>query len=246
MGPSDPDAHVSDGEGPVRQVSVRPFAIAASCVSNNEFAEFAGATGYQTDAERHGWSYVFAGFLPAAMRKDAARPARAPWWCPVTGATWRLPEGPGSDLSNRGDHSVVNVSWNDATACCRWARLRLPTETEWEYAARGGLDGARYPWGDELTPGARHQRNIWQGQFPVRNTAADGFAGTALVDAFDANGYGLQRGRQRLGMVRRLVRPGPAGTIDAGRLLPPARSEPRARPGKSAVIAGPSSGPEGG
>jgi len=191
MGSADRDAHAADHEGPVRPVTVRAVAIATCCVTNDQFAEFAVRANYRTDAERLGWSYVFSGFLPAALRRGAARPARAPWWCAVPGASWRCPEGPGSDIAERGDHPVVHVSWNDATAYCRWARLRLPTEPEWEYAARGGLEQARYPWGNELTPGGLHQCNIWQGQFPVHNTAEDGFAGTAPVNAFEPNGYGL-------------------------------------------------------
>lgn len=191
MGSADQDANAGDHEGPVRPVTVRAFAIAACCVTNDEFAEFVTRTGYQTDAERLGWSYVFSGFLPATLRKGAARPDRAPWWCAVPGANWRNPEGHGSDIGDRRDHPVVHVSFDDATAYCRWAQLRLPTEPEWEYAARGGLDQARYPWGDELTPGGRHQCNIWQGQFPVHNSAEDGYAGTAPVDAFEPNGYGL-------------------------------------------------------
>jgi formylglycine-generating enzyme len=191
MGSAGRDAHPSDHEAPVRLVTVRAFAIAACCVTNDEFAKFAAQAGYRTDAERLGWSYVFSGFLPAALRKGAARPGQAPWWCAVPGASWQCPEGPRSDIAGRGDHPVVHVSWNDATAYCRWSRLRLPSEAEWEYAARGGLDQARYPWGDELTPGGLHRCNIWQGQFPVHNTAEDGYAGTAPVDAFDPNGYGL-------------------------------------------------------
>lgn len=109
----------------------------------------------------------------------------------MNGAWWRCPEGPGSDLDGRWDHPVVQVSWHDAAAYCKWAGKRLPSEVEWEYAARGGLDQARYPWGDELTPGGEHRCNIWQGQFPVRNTAEDGHVGTAPVEAFAPNGFGL-------------------------------------------------------
>ena len=148
------------------------------------------ATGYRSDAERYGWSFVFAGLLPAGYPLLNAVP-QAPWWRQVYGADWRHPEGPTSSLTERMDHPVVHVSWNDAAAYCRWAGRRLPTEAEWECAARGGLAQARYAWGDELAPGGRWMCNIWQGTFPTDNTLADGHLGTAPVDAFDPNGFGL-------------------------------------------------------
>jgi formylglycine-generating enzyme len=191
MGGEDEDANPDDAEGPVREVSVAPFEIDAHCVTNARFAAFVDATGHVTDAERFGWSYVFAKFLPGHLRRDSPRPEVTPWWCGVRGAYWAAPKGPGSDLSGLSDHPVVHVSWADATAFCRWEGSRLPTETEWEYAARGGLEQKRYPWGDELTPGGEHRCNIWQGRFPTHDTAEDGYAGTAPVTAFPPNGYGL-------------------------------------------------------
>ncbi|PZG38162.1 serine/threonine protein phosphatase [Spongiactinospora gelatinilytica] len=191
MGGTDGEGFPADGEGPVREVRLRPFRIDVHAVSNARFAEFAADTGHVTEAERYGWSHVFAGFLPGALRRDSPRVAETPWWCAVRGADWRHPEGPGSTVEERWDHPVVHVSWNDAAAYARWAGLRLPTEAEWEYAARGGLSRRRYPWGDELTPGGRHMCNIWQGAFPTKNTAEDGHRGTAPVGSFPPNGYGL-------------------------------------------------------
>lgn len=191
MGDDGPSSHAADGEGPIRSTTVDAFAISAHTVTNAEFDEFVTNSEYVTDAERFGWSFVFAGFLPAALRRASPRPEGTPWWCAVTDATWRAPEGPGSDVSERADHPVVHVSWNDARAFCRWAGVRLPTEAEWEYAARGGLSRARYPWGDELDEDESFRCNIWRGSFPARNTAADGYRSTAPVEAFEPNGLGL-------------------------------------------------------
>ena len=183
MGAKDPDGFPDDREGPIREVRVEPFEIAPRAVTNAEFAAFAEATGHVTRAERFGWSFVFAGLLPDDFA-DTRAVARAPWWRQVEGATWRAPEGPGSSIGERDDHPVVHVSWTDARAYCGWAGRRLPTEAEWEFAARGGLEQKRFPWGDDLTPGGRHRCNIWQGTFPDHNTLEDGFLGTAPVDSF--------------------------------------------------------------
>jgi formylglycine-generating enzyme required for sulfatase activity len=191
MGTQDAEGFPADGEGPVREVTLAPFRIAACAVTNAQFAEFVAATGHRTGAERFGWSFVFARFLRAELRRDAQRPANAPWWCRVEGATWNHPEGPGSGIDDRPDHPVVHVDHDDARAFCAWAGVRLPTEAEWEFAARGGLIQARYPWGDELSPGGEQRCNIWQGRFPVRSTRDDGYLNTVPVGSYPPNGYGL-------------------------------------------------------
>lgn len=191
MGGEDADGFPDDGEGPIRAVSLSPFALDATAVTNAQFAAFVDDTGYRTETDQWGWSFVFASFLPGALRKAAPRPEATPWWAGVDGAVWNHPEGPGSDIADRQDHPVVHVSWSDAVAYCSWAGGRLATEAEWEYAARGGLDQARYPWGDELTPNGEHLCNIWQGTFPVKNSLDDGHRGTAPVKSFPANGFGL-------------------------------------------------------
>ena len=161
-------------------------------VTNKEFAEFAQETNYKTEAEVFGWSFVFYSFLSAETARIVKQTvAGTPWWAVVEGADWKKPEGPDSDVANRMNHPVVHISWNDASAYCKWSGKRLPTEEEWEYAARGGLEQKIYPWGDELTPNGEHQCNIWQGSFPNQNTAEDGFAGTAPVNSFKPNKYGL-------------------------------------------------------
>ena len=190
MGAADEVSYPADGEGPVREVSLRGFWIDAMAVSNERFAAFVDDTGHITDAERFEWSFVFTGLLPPDFA-DTRGIAAAPWWRQVIGADWRHPEGPNSNINGRLDHPVVHLSWNDALAYCTWAGMRLPTEAEWEYAARGGLEQKRYPWGDEREPNGQHQMNVWQGEFPDQNTVDDGFFGTAPVSAFRPNSYGL-------------------------------------------------------
>lgn len=194
MGSDDADGWTEDGEGPVREVELKPFHLSRTAVTNAQFAAFVEATGYVSDAEKFGWSYVFHLLLSKKqLRKlqSLGRVKNLQWWVAVKGAYWRRPEGPGSHVRDRLDHPVVHISWFDATAFCQWAGTRLPTEAEWEFAGRGGLQRQRYCWGNELTPDGRHMCNIWQGKFPHQNSAADGFIGTAPADSFPANGYGF-------------------------------------------------------
>jgi formylglycine-generating enzyme required for sulfatase activity len=193
MGTDYPGGFPEDGEGPVRAVSLSPFQVDRFPVTNADFATFVENTGYRTEAEHFGWSFVFWSHIHEDRFDELVEDtvAAAPWWCKVPGSFWKQPEGPESSIHERLTHPVVHVSWNDAAAYAAWAKKALPTEAQWEYAARGGLEQKLYPWGDELTPTGEHRCNIWQGQFPAQDTADDGYAGTCPVDAFPPNGYDL-------------------------------------------------------
>lgn len=179
----------ADGEER-RETRVKPFGIDRFAVTNARFAAFVEATGYRSEAETFGWSFVFRDALDVETRAATQRVVEVPWWHKVEGADWRHPAGPGSSVDDVMDHPVVHVSWNDAVAFATWAGGRLLSEGEWELAARGGGDVV-YPWGDEDPPDDKPRCNNWQGRFPEQNLATDGYAGTAPVDAFEPNGYGL-------------------------------------------------------
>ena len=191
-------------ERPAHEVTVDGFWMDIHEVTNEEFTRFVQATGHVTTAERKPDPKDFPTLPPEEVLAAEAGsivfnppPGAVPldshlaWWTWVPGANWRQPEGPGSSLKGREQHPVVHVSWHDANAYAKWAGKRLPTEAEWEWAARGGLPGAKFTWGDELKPGDQWRANIWQGQFPNDNTLGDGFRITAPVKSFAPNGYGL-------------------------------------------------------
>lgn len=206
MGDDSRDAHPEDGEGPRHEVTVGAFEIDATPVTNAQFARFVAATGFRTDAERFGVSAVFH-LLVEAPTDDILGPTPGtPWWIGVRGADWQHPGGRAGSLDGLDDHPAVHVSWNDAAAYAAWAGRRLPTEAEWERAARGGVAGATFPWGDApidgsdradrdpaLGPdtGSRWRANVWQGAFPAHNTVVDGWIGTAPVHSYSPNAFGL-------------------------------------------------------
>jgi sulfatase modifying factor 1 len=188
-------------ERPVHTATVGTFWIDRHTVTNAEFAAFVEATGYVTVAERPLDPADYPGALPELLHPGGlvfqATPGPVPlsdftrWWAYVPGASWRAPRGPETELDGLADHPVVQVAYEDAEAYATWRGARLPTEAEWELAARGGLDGAAYCWGDEPYPEGRQLANSWQGEFPWQNLELDGYAATAPVASFPANGFGL-------------------------------------------------------
>jgi formylglycine-generating enzyme required for sulfatase activity len=207
MGTDDPDA--MPNERPAHSVHIDGFWMDTHDVTNAEFSKFVAETGYVTTAERApDWEELRKQVPPGtpkpadellvpgslvfvAPSQPVALDNMANWWRWTPGANWRHPEGPGSTLDGKANHPVVHVSWYDAVAYARWAGKRLPTEAEWEYAARGGLAAKRYVWGDEFRPGGHFMANTFQGHFPDRAEPQDGFVGTSPVGSFPPNGYGL-------------------------------------------------------
>ena len=194
------DKHYPE-EAPAHQATVEGFWIDPYTVTNEEFAAFVTATGHVTVAEKPPNPEDYPGAKPELLQPASVvfcKPAHRVdlrnhfnWWAYIPGANWRHPEGPGSSIANRAQHPAVHVAYEDIEAYANWVGKELPTEAEWEFAARGGLDGTSYAWGEELAPGGKQMANTWQGEFPIQNLLEDGYEGTAPVGQFPANGYGL-------------------------------------------------------
>lgn len=181
----------NDGEDPVRRQRVSGFLMGATAVTNAEFRTFVEATGYQTEAERFGWSFVFWSHVPKSVGATQAV-VEVEWWRRVPGAVWSAPHGPGTEHACLPDHPVVQVSWNDARAYCDWVGGRLPNEAEWEHAARAGEGDVRFPWGNSEPNDTDFQPcNIWQGHFPETDLARDGYSGTAPAQSYQPNSWGF-------------------------------------------------------
>lgn len=174
-------------ESPVHEVRIDSFYLDIDEVTNDQFTKFVQATGYKTEAELWGWSFAF-----RPDRRDPERVVEAEWWAKVEGADWRHPAGPESSIDGQGNLPVVQVSWHDAAAYAKWAGKRLPTEAEYEYAARGGLVQATYPWGEGFDPLGKPMANTWDGTFPLQDAGLDGFQELATAGSFPPNAYGLR------------------------------------------------------